>query len=85
MENIETQGLEYQTVEELLGDRNADVFDPILLNGPIEAMKQKLNLLKDQGTKLHNIYQSCFHLFSTKQTPSFPKFVEWCVNNYSLS
>ena len=85
MENIETHGLEYQKVEELLEDRNADVFDPILLNGCIEAMKQKLNLLKDQGKELHNIYQSFFHLFSTEQSPGFPKFVEWCVNNYSLS
>ena len=47
MENIETQGLEYKKVEELLEDRNANVFDPILLNGTIEALKQKLNLLKD--------------------------------------
>ena len=47
MENIETQGLEYHKVEELLEDRNADVFYPILLNGPIEAVKHRLNVLKD--------------------------------------
>ena len=47
MENIETQGLKYQKVEELLDDRNADVFDPVLLNGPIEVVKQKWNLLRD--------------------------------------
>ena len=47
MENIETQGLEYQKVEELLDDRNDDFFDLVLLNGPIEALKQKLNLLRD--------------------------------------
>ena len=85
MENIETRGLEYKKVEELLDDRNVDVFDPVLLNGPIEAVKQKLNLLRDQGTDLHNIYQSFFHLFPTEQTPGFLEFVEWCVNNYSLS
>ena len=56
MENIETQSLEYQKVEDLSDDRNVDVFDPVLLNGPIEAVKQKLNLLRDQGTYLHNIY-----------------------------
>ena len=39
MKNIEDQGLEYQKVEELLEDRNADVFDPVLLNGPIKAVK----------------------------------------------
>ena len=84
MENIETQGLEYQKVEELLEDRNADVFDPVLLNGPIESMKQKLNLIRDQGMDLHNIYQSSFHLFSIEQTLGCPEFVDWCVNNYSL-
>ena len=68
-----------------MDDRNADVFDPVLLNGPIEAMKQKLNLLRDQRTDLHNIYQSFFHLFATEQTPGFLEFVELCVNNYSLS
>ena len=56
MKNIETRGLEYQNVEEMLDDRNADVFDPILLNGPIEAIKQMLNFLRDQGMDLHNIY-----------------------------
>ena len=39
MKNIETRGLEYQNVEEMLDDRNVDVFEPILLNGPIEAVK----------------------------------------------
>ena len=73
MENIETQGLEYRKVEELLEDRNANVFDPFLLNGPIKAMKQKLNFLRDQGTNLHNIYQSFFHLFATEKNLWFPK------------
>ena len=72
MENIETQGLEYQKVEELLDDRNDDFFDLVLLNGLIEAVKQKLNLLRDQGMELHNIYQSFFHLFATEQTPGVP-------------
>ena len=57
MENIEDQGLEHHKLEELLEDRNVDVFYPILLNGPIEAMKHRLNVLKDQGTDLHNIYK----------------------------
>ena len=47
MENIETQGLEYQKLEELLDDRNAYVFDPVLLNGSIEDVQQKLNFLRD--------------------------------------
>ena len=47
MENIETEVLEYQKVEELLEDRNADVFELFLLNGPIKVVKQKLNFLRD--------------------------------------
>ena len=60
-------------------------FYPILLNGPIEAMKHRLNVLKDQGTDLHNIYKSFFHFFSTEQAPGFPELVIWCANNYSMS
>ena len=67
MENIEIQGLEYQKVEEVLDDRNADVFDLVLLNGPIEAMKQKLNLIRDLGMDLHNIYLSFFTFFQLKK------------------
>ena len=85
MENIETRGLEHKKVEELLDDRNANVSDPVLLNGPIEVVKQKLNLLRDQGMDLHNIYQSFFHLFATEQTPGFLEFLDWFVNKYSLS
>ena len=47
MENIEDQGLEYHRVQELLEDRNADVFELVLLNGPIKAVKPKLNFLRD--------------------------------------
>ena len=54
-------------------------------NGPIEAMKQRLNVIKNQGINLHNIYRSFFHLFYTKQTLGFPKFFIWCINKYSLS
>ena len=69
MENIETHGLEYQKVEELLDDRNVDVFDPVLLNGPIEAVKQKLNFLRDQGTTPHNISISPFFTFLLLNKP----------------
>ena len=84
MENIESEGLEYQIVEQLLDDRNADVLDLVLLNGPIEAMRPNLNLLRDEGTNLHNIYQYFFHLFATEKTLGFQEFVDWCVKNYSL-
>ena len=60
VESVETQRLEYQRVEELFEDRDADVFYTIMLNGPIDAVKQKLKLLNDQGIGIHNIYQSYF-------------------------
>ena len=25
-----------------------------------------------------------FHLFATKKTPSFPEFISWCVDKYSI-
>ena len=38
VESVEAQILEYQKVEELFGDEEAEVFDTILLNGPIDMV-----------------------------------------------
>ena len=57
----------------------------LLLNGPIGNVKEKLRLFKEQGTDVHNIYQSYFHFFTTDQTSSCMEFVTWCADNYSLS
>ena len=66
-------------------DKDAEVFDTIILNGPIDIVKQKLMFLKDQGKHVDNVYQPYFHYFTTNQTLSFPEFIDWIGNNYSLS
>ena len=85
VENVEAQNLEYQKVEELFEDRDAEVFDTILLNRPVATIKQKLKMIKDQGTDIHNVYQSYIHLFTTNQTLNCPEFVECCALNCSDS
>ena len=57
---MEVQGLEYQKVEEDFEDRDVEVFDTLLLNGLIGEVKEKLRLLKEQGTDVHNIHTSIF-------------------------
>ena len=47
VEEVESLNLEYQKMEELFEDKDSEIFDAILLNGPIEAVKNKLKLLKD--------------------------------------
>ena len=47
VENVETLNLEYQKIEQLFQEKDAEVFDTILVNGPIYNVKQKLNLIKD--------------------------------------
>ena len=84
VENVEAQDSKYYKFEELFEDRDAEIFDTILLNGPIDIVKKKLNLLKDQGTDIHNVYQYYFHFFTTDQTLKFLEFVDWCDDNYSL-
>ena len=37
----------YQNIEKLFEDKDSKIFDTILLNGPIEALRNKLKLLKD--------------------------------------
>ena len=57
---VEALSLEYQKIEELFEDKDSEIFDTILLNGPIEALKNKLKLLRDQGKKIHSVYKSYF-------------------------
>ena len=47
VESMEVQDLEYQKVEEYFNDRDADVFDMLMLNGPIGEVKEKLIILKE--------------------------------------
>ena len=56
VENVEALSLEYHKIEELFEDTEAKVFDTIFLNGPIDTVKQKLKILKYQGTYIHNVY-----------------------------
>ena len=60
VENVEALSLEYHKVEELFEYRDAEVFEPFFLSGPIDTVKHKLKLLKDEGTDIHNFYQSYF-------------------------
>ena len=76
-ESMEVQNPEYEKVEEYFEDRDVEVFDMLLLNGPISEVKKKLILIKEQGTDVHNIHESFFHFFPTDQTPSCPEFVSW--------
>ena len=85
VESMEVQDLGYQKVEEYFEDRDVEVVDTLLLNETIGEVKDNLRFLKEHGTDVHNIHQSYFHFFTTDQTPSFPKFVAWCADNYSLS
>ena len=74
VEEVEALNLYYHNIEELFEDKYSEIFDTILLNGPIEDLKNKLKLLKDQGIEIHSVYKSYFHYFSTDQTLSSPKF-----------
>ena len=47
--------------------------------------KNKLKILKDQGSDTHGVFRSFFYFFSIDQTPNFPEFVKWCANNYSAA
>ena len=58
VEEIEALKLEYQKIEELLEDKDSKYFDKILLNGPIDAAKNKLKIIKDQGAESHGVFSS---------------------------
>ena len=83
VEGLDDQNLEYHKIKELFEDRDSDIFDTILLNGPIETIKKKLKLRGDQVTHMHPICRSFFHLFSTNQTMNCPNFIHQCMDSYS--
>ena len=82
MEDLESQNLEFQGVEESLIDKNAGVFDTIIINDSIRAAQAKLKALLSQGIDPHGVFSSFFFYFSIKQTPSCPEFVSWCEKKY---
>ena len=82
VEELMAQKLEYHKIEELSEDIDSEVFDTILLNGLVETIKNKMNLLRDQGTDVHDICWLFFHHFSTYKTLSCPEFVDVCTASY---
>ena len=46
VDNMEVQEPQYQKIEEAFEDRDVEVFDTLLLNGPIGEVKENLILLK---------------------------------------
>ena len=71
-----------QMVEESLVDKNAEIFDTILVGEAIETSKDKLEYLKNRGGDTCGVFKSFFHFFSIGQTPHFPEFVKWCAYNF---
>jgi len=72
-------------IEEILLDENVEIFDTILVGEAIETARGKLETLKNQGRDTYGVFKSFFHLFSVNQTPHCPEFVEWCVENFSVT
>ena len=59
----ENLGVSCQKVEESFEDKNVEVFDTILLNETIEMAKNKLKILKDQGSDTRGVFRSFFYFF----------------------
>ena len=81
----EELGVSYQKDEKSFEDKNVEISNTILMNETIETTKNKLKILKDWGSDTHGVFKYFFYFFSIDQTPNFPEFVEWCVNNYSTA
>ena len=78
VEELAVQNLEYQKIDELFEERDSEVFDTILLNWPIETMKNKLKLLKYQGIYVHDIYSSVSPFFHGPNL-EFPQ-IHWLMH-----
>ena len=84
MVDSEKLGVSFRRLTKAL-KKNAKDFDTIFLNETIETAKNKLKIIKDEGSDTRGVFRSFFYFFSIDQTPNCPKFVEWCANNYSAA
>ena len=64
-------------------DKNIEITDTIRRNEIIETTKNRLKVLKDQGSNTHGVFKSFFYFFSVNQNPNCPEFVKWCISNLS--
>ena len=71
--------------EEVVIDREMNVFDPILLVCSVSVSKECLWQYKSQGNDILNFCNSFLYYFAVEQTLPFPEFIEWCANIYSSS
>ena len=69
--------------EEVVIDRERNVFDPILSVCSVLVSKERLWKYKSQGNDILNVCNSFLYYFAVEQTLPFPKFIEWYANNYS--
>ena len=60
-------------------------FNTILVGESIETTRSKLENLKNRGGDTCGVFKYFFHFFSVGQTPHFPEFVEWCVDNFFVA
>ena len=74
VEDSEELVVSCQKDEKSFEDKNVEVSDTILLNETIEMDKNKLKIIKDQGSDTHCVFRSLFYFFSIDQTPNFPEF-----------
>ena len=56
-----------------------------MFNDSIGAAQDKVKDLHLLGIDTHGVFRSLFFYFFVEETPSCPKFIKWCVNNYSPS
>ena len=88
MEKEQSSGILYRVLderEEVVIDRERNVFDPILSICSVLVSKECLWQYKTQGNDILNVCNSFLYYFVVEQALPFPEFFEWCANNYSSS
>ena len=66
--------------EQYIVDTEGYVLDPMLITNPISEAKKKL---ENEILFFPNFIKPSLIKFTLKQSYPFPKFIQWCVDNYS--
>ena len=62
--------------EEVVIDRERNLFDPILLVCSVSVSKEHLWQYKSQGNDILNVCSSFLYYFAVEQTLPFPEFLD---------
>jgi hypothetical protein len=88
MEQTKISNAPYQNPEnkeDLIIDRDSNVFDPVLSVNTVTESRSRLSVLGVQNAPFIDVVKLSIFPYCLEQSYQFPEFVNWCATHYSHS